>query len=426
MPNTKTATKRRGSGGSPTLGPSQKVPRVVEKTTNANSSNENSALEQLKKLSTIVADSADFEGIKEFSPTDSTTNPTLVLQAVSNPKYKHVLEEAVKEAQEALKGKPTDAIIDEAVDRVLVGFGLKLLDIVPGLVSTEIAADLSFDQKASVERAKKIIELYKAKGASKDRILIKVAGTWEGIQAAKQLKQEGINCNITLLFSLCQEVFEASNNKALNSCDAVPAVAAAVVVAAAVFAAAAVVVAAAAVAAAVIVAAAVVVVAAAAADQYLSAVAAADAGAYLVSPFVGRILDWHKKQNPDATFSGAEDPGVKSVTQIYNYFKHFGIKTTVMAASFRNIDEIVHLAGCDKLTIAPKLLEELHKSTAEVTTKLSVQNAKKQQMQKLVLDEKKFRWMLNEDAMATEKLSEGIRNFASDVIKLKAVIKELL
>ncbi|KAL8451158.1 hypothetical protein Emag_002875 [Eimeria magna] len=360
MPNMKTATKRRGSGGSPTLGPSQKVPRTMEKTAGANSSNENSALEQLKKLSTIVADSADFEGVRDFSPTDSTTNPTLVLQAVSNPKYKHVLEDAVKEAQEALKGKPTDAVIDEALDRVLVGFGLKLLDIVPGLVSTEIPADLSFDQNASVERAKKIIELYKAKGASKDRILIKVAGTWEGIQAAKQLKQEGINCNITLLFSLCQ------------------------------------------------------------------AVAAADAGAYLVSPFVGRILDWHKKQNPDATFSGAEDPGVKSVTQIYNYFKHFGIKTTVMAASFRNIDEILHLAGCDKLTIAPKLLEELHKSTVEVTTKLSVQNAKKQQMQKLVLDEKKFRWMLNEDAMATEKLSEGIRNFASDAIKLKAVIKELL
>ncbi|KAL8427978.1 hypothetical protein Efla_004236 [Eimeria flavescens] len=358
MPNTKT-TKRRGSGGSPNLGPSQKVPRTEKNHAGGGPESSNS-LEQLKKLSTVVADSADFQAIKEYSPTDATTNPTLVLQAVGNPKYKHVLEKAVKEAQEALKGKPTDAIVDEAIDRVLVGFGLELLEIVPGLVSTEVPADLSFDQKASVERARKIIELYKAKGASKDRILIKVAATWEGIQAAKQLKQEGINCNITLLFSLCQ------------------------------------------------------------------AVAAADAGAYLVSPFVGRILDWHKKQKPDASFSGEEDPGVKSVTQIYNYFKHFGIKTTVMGASFRNIDEIVHLAGCDKLTIAPKLLEELHKSNTEVTAKLSVQNAKKMQMQKLTLDEKKFRWMLNEDAMATEKLSEGIRNFASDALKLKALIKEML
>lgn len=360
MPNTKTA-KRRGSGGSPALGPSQKVPRTTDKNnTSGNSSTGISALEQLGKVSTIVADTADFEAIKDFSPTDATTNPTLVLQAIGNPKYKHILQKAIKEAQEAAKGKPADAIVEEAVDRVLVGFGMQLLEIIPGLVSTEIPADLSFDQKASVERAKKIIELYKSKGVTKDRILIKVAATWEGIQAAKQLKQEGINCNITLLFSLCQ------------------------------------------------------------------AVAAADAGAYLVSPFVGRILDWYKKQNPDGSFSGSDDPGVKSVTQIYNYFKHFGIKTTVMAASFRNIEEIVHLAGCDKLTVAPKLLEELRKSTAEVTARLSVQAAKKQQMQKLNLDEKKFRWMLNEDAMATEKLAEGIRNFSSDVNKLKALIKEHL
>lgn len=355
MPNSKT-TKRRGSGGSPPRGPSQKVPRTSDR----NSASGNSTLDQLSKLSTIVADSADFEAIKDFSPTDATTNPTLVLHAVSNPKYKHILQKAVKEAQEATKGKSVDVVVDEAVDRVLVGFGVELLEIIPGLVSTEIPADLSFDQKASVERAKKVVELYKAKGISRDRVLIKVAATWEGIQAAKQLKQEGINCNITLLFSLCQ------------------------------------------------------------------AVAAADAGAFLVSPFVGRILDWHKKQTPDESFSGPDDPGVKSVTQIYNYFKHFGVKTTVMAASFRNTEEIVQLAGCDKLTIAPKLLEELRKSTTEVTAKLSVQNAKKQQMQKLSLDEKMFRLMLNDDAMATEKLAEGIRNFSADMNKLKALIKELL
>lgn len=359
MTNTKT-TKRRGSGGSPALGP-QKVPRTSERNcASTNGPSSNSTLDQLTKLSTIVADSADFEAIKEFNPTDATTNPSLVLQAVKIPKYKHILEKAVKEAQEATKGKSMDVIIEEAVDRVLVGFGMELLETIPGLVSTEIPADLSFDQKASVDRAKKIIELYKAKGVSKDRILIKVAATWEGIQAAKQLKQDGINCNITLMFSLCQ------------------------------------------------------------------AVAAGDAGAYLVSPFVGRILDWHKKQNPDASFTGEDDPGVKSVTQIYNYFKHFGIKTIVMAASFRNTDEIVNLAGCDKLTIAPKLLEELSKSTTEVTAKLSSQNSKKQQIQKLSLDEKKFRWMLNEDAMATEKLAEGIRNFAADMDKLKAIIKECL
>ncbi|OEH78210.1 uncharacterized protein LOC34622357 [Cyclospora cayetanensis] len=362
MPNTKTA-KRRGSGGSPALGPSQKVPRTNEKTSasgNDTNSSGVSTLEKLAKLSTIVADTADFEAIKEFNPTDATTNPTLVLQAVKDPKYKHVLEKAIKEAQEATKGKSVDETVEEAVDRVLVGFGLELLDIIPGLVSTEIPADLSFDQEESVNRAKRIIALYKSKGIDKDRILIKVAATWEGIQAAKQLKREGINCNITLLFSLCQ------------------------------------------------------------------AVAASDAGAYLVSPFVGRILDWHKKQDASATFSGAEDPGVKSVTQIYNYFKHFGIKTTVMAASFRNTDEILTLAGCDKLTIAPKLLQELQASSVDVNSRLSPQNAKKKPIQKLNLDEKTFRWMLNEDAMATEKLAEGIRNFSSDMNKLKGLIRENL
>lgn len=360
MPNTK-AAKRRGSGGSPNLGPVQKVARTTEKNSSAGGEpGGHSALEQLAKLSTIVVDTADFGSIKEYSPVDATTNPTLVLQAVNDPKYKHILESAIKEAQEQAKGKPVDTVVEDAMDRVIVGFGAELLGLIPGLVSTEVPADLSFDQKASVERGKKLLELYKSKGISKDRILIKLAATWEGIQAVKQLKQEGINCNVTLMFNLCQ------------------------------------------------------------------AIAAADAGAAVVSPFVGRILDWHKKQKADATFSGADDPGVKNVTEIYNYFKHFNIKTHVMAASFRNIDEIIHLAGCDKVTISPKLLEELRKSQAEVTVKLSPQAAKKQQMQKISMDEKKFRWMLNEDPMATEKLAEGIRNFNADANKLKALIKEHL
>ncbi|CDJ41280.1 transaldolase, putative [Eimeria tenella] len=367
MPNSKTTQKRRGStDGSGAHGPAQKAQRTAEKSaagssgSSSNAGSSSSALQQLARLSTIVADSADFEAIKEFSPTDATTNPTLVLQAVSNSKYKNLFQKAINEAQEASKGKDLEATVEEAVDRVLVGFGMELLEIIPGLVSTEIPAELSFDTEGSVARARRIIELYKSKGISKDRILIKVAATWEGIQAAKQLKEEGINCNITLLFSLCQ------------------------------------------------------------------AVAASEAGAFLVSPFVGRILDWHKKANPEKDFAAAEDPGVKSVSQIYNYFKHFASKTVVMAASFRNTDEILQLAGCDKLTISPKLLQQLQQMGGEVSAKLSVQSAKKQQIAKLHLDEKTFRWMLNEDAMATEKLAEGIRNFAADMNKLKDLIRQQL
>lgn len=302
-------------------------------------------LDQLKKMTTVVADTGDFESLKQYHPTDSTTNPSLIYAASQQPQYQHLLEDAIRHA----KGNLT-----EALDKIFVNFGLEILKIVPGRVSTEVDARLSFDVEGSIARARHIISLYEKAGIDRKRILIKLASTWEGILAAERLEKEGIHCNMTLLFSLPQ------------------------------------------------------------------AAACAERHATLISPFVGRILDWYKKAENVAGYAPAEDPGVKSVTRIYEYYKKFGYKTQIMGASFRNKDEILELAGCDLLTIAPSLLQELQQSDAPVPRKLDP--AKKSSIEKLTLDEKSFRYLLNEDAMATEKLSEGIRNFVKDIVKLEKMI----
>jgi transaldolase len=294
-------------------------------------------LDQLKKFTTVVADTGDFESLKAYHPTDSTTNPSLIYAASKLPQYQHLV-----------KG--------QSLDQVFVNFGLEILKIVPGRVSTEVDARLSFDVEGSVEKARHLIALYEKAGVDRKRILIKLASTWEGIMAAKQLEKEGIHCNMTLLFSLTQ------------------------------------------------------------------AAACAEVGATLISPFVGRILDWYKKIE-NKNYAPAEDPGVKSVTEIYNYYKKFGYKTQIMGASFRNKDEILELAGCDLLTIAPSLLAELQASNDPVVRKLDPKKA--EAASKLKLDEKAFRYSLNENAMATEKLSEGIRNFAKDIVQLEAEIKKI-
>lgn len=301
-------------------------------------------LEQLKQYTTVVADTGDFESMKQYQPQDATTNPSLILQAAGKPEYAHLIEQAVGE----MGGKGTDAIID----RVLVLFGLQILKIVPGRVSTEVDARLSFDTQGTIDKAHQLIAAYEAEGISRDRVLIKIASTWEGIRAAEKLEREGIHCNLTLLFSFAQ------------------------------------------------------------------AVACAEAGVQLISPFVGRIYDWHKaKEGRD--FAGAEDPGVISVTSIYNYYKKFGYKTEVMGASFRNIGQITSLAGCDLLTISPNLLQELADSDAKIEPSLAAETAKQSDLEKISLDEKSFRFEFNEDAMATEKTAEGIRKFAADVVKLE-------
>eukprot|EP00301_Raphidiophrys_heterophryoidea_P017951 c2942_g1_i1.p1 GENE.c2942_g1_i1~~c2942_g1_i1.p1 ORF type:complete len:335 (-),score=123.43 c2942_g1_i1:181-1185(-) len=321
-----------------------------------------SALDQLAGFTTIVADTGDIEAIRRFKPTDATTNPTLILAASQMPQYSHFLKDAVEEAKKTADKSATKAqIVEDALDRVIVKFGVEILKIVPGKVSTELDARLSFDTAKSVEKGRKIAALYKEHGIDvSERVLIKIASTWEGIEAGKQLETENIHCNLTLLFSFCQ------------------------------------------------------------------AVACAQAKITLISPFVGRIMDWHKKAQGVSGFAPAQDPGVVSVTTIYNYFKRFGHKTVVMGASFRNIDEIVELAGCDKLTIGPKLLEELQASTAVVPLKLDANKAKSLELTEVVVDEKSFRWMLNDDAMATEKLAEGIRNFASDIVKLEKLVNDLI
>lgn len=308
-------------------------------------------LDQLKKLTTVVADTGDFETLKQYQPTDSTTNPSLILAASQQPKYAHLLDEAIRYG----KSKKQDTL-SHILDKIFVNFGLEILKIVPGRVSTEVDARLSFDVEGSIEKARQLIALYEAAGIDRKRILIKLASTWEGILAAKKLEKEGIHCNMTLLFSLPQ------------------------------------------------------------------AIGCAEAHATLISPFVGRILDWHKKAEGVASYPPAEDPGVKSVTKIFNYYKKFGYKTQIMGASFRNKEEILELAGCDLLTISPNFLEELQKSTAPLSRKLDPQKAKDSPIQKQSLDEKTFRYLLNEDAMATEKLSEGIRNFAKDIVKLENMI----
>jgi len=314
-------------------------------------------LDQLKKFTKVVADSGDFATLKEFAPQDATTNPSLILAATKIERYGSLLDQAVKEnLGSGLKGA---ALIEKITDRLLILFGTEILKIVPGRVSTETDARLAFDTEAIVKKGRDLIALYAKYGIPRERVLIKIASTWEGVRAAEVLQQEGIHCNLTLLFSLVQ------------------------------------------------------------------AVSCAEAGVQLISPFVGRIYDWHKKaENRD--FKGAEDPGVRSTTAIYNYFKKYGHKTEVMGASFRNTGEILELAGCDLLTISPKLLAELQKSEEPVVQKLSVEAAQKMDIERVPTDEKSFRWLMNEDAMATEKLSEGIRLFAADSVKLDKRISELV
>ncbi|MEP2777332.1 MAG: transaldolase [Luteolibacter sp.] len=312
-------------------------------------------LEQLKKLTTVVADTGDFEAMKEFMPQDATTNPSLILQAAGKDEYRPLIDKAISEFKGgSLSGQ---ALTDAVLDRILILFGLEILKIVPGRVSTEVDARLSFDTEGTVSKAKELIAAYEKEGISKDRVLIKIASTWEGIKAAEILEKEGIHCNLTLLFSFAQ------------------------------------------------------------------AVACAEAKVQLISPFVGRILDWHKA-NTEGTpdFEGDKDPGVISVKAIYNYYKKFGYKTEVMGASFRNKGEIIALAGCDLLTIAPKLLAELAASEDAFDAKLTEEIAAKDPVEKISLDEKSFRLAFNEDAMATEKTAQGIRGFAADIVKLENLV----
>lgn len=320
-------------------------------------SQQKSTLEQLKQFTTVVADTGDFESIRQFTPQDATTNPTLIFKAVQQAEYKHLLDKVIADNRgSALSG---GALYRAIIDDLLIAFGREILKIVPGRVSTEVDARLSFDVGATVEKARDLIALYEKQGTPRERILIKIASTWEGSRAAEIVEKEGIHCNLTLLFSLPQ------------------------------------------------------------------AIACADAGVRLISPFVGRIYDYYKATT-GKEFSGADDPGVQSVRKIYSYYKKFGYKTQVMGASFRNIGQIEHLAGCDLLTISPELLEELKNSTADLPRRLDPKEASGADIEKLDLDEKLFRWLLNEDAMATEKLAEGIRKFAADIVKLEGIIKNSL
>lgn len=307
-------------------------------------------LQQLRAMTTVVADTGDILAIRKFAPTDATTNPSLLLKAANLPEYQALLETTVANAM-----RNGQLNLQEASDSLAVAIGSEILNIIPGYVSTEVDARLSFDTSATVAKARSLIARYEAAGWSRDRILIKIASTWEGIQAARILEQEGIHCNLTLLFSFAQ------------------------------------------------------------------AVACAEAGVTLISPFVGRILDWHKNKHPQQDFSGDNDPGVQSVTRIYHYYKQHDYNTIIMGASFRNTDEIKSLAGCDRLTISPALLEELDASTDALPRRLHPAAAHPTET-KLSLDEKQFRWMMNEDAMATEKLAEGIRNFAIDQIALEKLL----
>lgn len=305
-------------------------------------------LDQLKQFTTVVADTGDFASLKQFAPRDATTNPSLILKAAQMPEYQFLVDKAIADNRAQFSGAE---LLARILDDLMVLFGLEILKIVPGRVSTETDANLSFDADALVAKGRRFISLYEKNGIARERILIKIASTWEGICAAEILQREGVNCNLTLLFSLPQ------------------------------------------------------------------AVACAEAKVKLISPFVGRILDWHKK-SAGRDFAPAEDPGVLSVKEIYAYYKKFGHATEVMGASFRNVGEIQELAGCDLLTISPQLLGELQKSAAPLPRKLSPELARASKIEKLPLDEKKFRWLLNENAMATEKTAEGIRLFNADAQKL--------
>jgi transaldolase len=315
-----------------------------------------SQLDQLKTLTTVVADTGDFESMKAYQPRDATTNPSLILQAAAKPEYRHLVEKAVAEHHSGpLAGTArTQAILD----RILILFGLEILHIVPGRVSTEVDARLSFDTPGTIAKARELIQAYESAGHERDRILIKIASTWEGIKAAEQLEKEGIHCNLTLLFSLPQ------------------------------------------------------------------AIACAEAGIRLISPFVGRILDWHVAAT-GKSFEGDDDPGVQSVKTIYNYYKKFGYSTEIMGASFRNKGEILALAGCDLLTISPPLLAELQASTDPVPRRLSPEEAAASDIDAISLDEKTFRYLFNEDAMAVEKTAQGIRNFAADIVKLETLVASI-
>jgi transaldolase len=314
-------------------------------------------LDQLKQFTVVVADTGDFGSLKQYAPRDATTNPSLILKAAQMPEYKYILDKTLADSQKAsISG---DAKVRYIMDDLLVAFGLEILKIVPGRVSTETDANMSFDTEALVAKGKKFIDLYQKNGIGRERVLIKIASTWEGIRAAEILEREGIHCNLTLLFSFAQ------------------------------------------------------------------AVACAEAGVRLISPFVGRIMDWYKKST-GKDFTPADDPGVKSVKEIYAYYKTFGYKTEIMGASFRNDGEILELAGCDLLTISPQLLGELKNSDKPVERKLSPEKARDSKIEKISLDEKKFRWMYNENAMATEKTAEGIRTFNADAVKLEQFIKQKL
>jgi len=315
-------------------------------------------LEQLKTYTNVVADTGDFNSMLAYKPVDATTNPSLIYAASKDPKYQPLIDEAIEYA----KQKSTDKSVqlECAMDKIAVNFGLKILEIVPGRVSTEVDARLSFDTEKTIEKARELIALYENAGIDRKRILIKIAATWEGIRAAEVLEKEGIHCNLTLLFSIVQ------------------------------------------------------------------AVCCAEAGVRLISPFVGRILDWYKKDLGVSEIPPTDDPGVKSVSEIFNYYKKFGHETQVMGASFRNIGEITELAGCDYLTISPSLLKELESTTGKVEKKLDAEAAKNMQIAPIKTDKKSFRWLMNEDAMATEKLAEGIRNFTKDLLKLEEMVEGML
>jgi transaldolase len=314
-------------------------------------------LEQLKTMTRVVADTGDFEAIAEYRPQDATTNPSLLYKAAKMPQYRELVEDAIAFGQG--KGVETAEQARWTMDKLAVNFGAEILKIVPGRVSTEIDARLSFDTDATVSRAEALMGLYDQIGVGPERVLLKVASTWEGIRAADRLEHQGLHCNLTLMFSFPQ------------------------------------------------------------------AVAAADAGATLISPFVGRILDWYKKAENVAGYPADEDPGVQSVTQIFNYYKRHGYETVVMGASFRNIDEILELAGCDYLTIAPSLLGELASTEGEITRMLDPDKAREMAIEPVSFDEARFRWGLNADAMATEKLAEGIRLFAADTARLEQFAREI-
>ena len=317
-----------------------------------------SQLESLKKFSSVVADTGDIDSIQKFSPDDCTTNPSLIFKAVQSNKYKKLFDEVLANSK-SRKFNQLDDQVDYVADQLAIAFGIELTKIVPGYVSTEVDSDLSFNTEATVEKAKQIINSYEQSGVPRNRILIKIAGTWEGIQAVKKLEAEGISCNCTLIFSLTQ------------------------------------------------------------------AVACAEAGAFLISPFVGRILDWFKA-NSSKDYDATNDPGVESVEKIYNYFKKYNYNTIVMAASFRNKEEIINLAGCDKLTISPSLLEELNKSEGDLDQKLSQNQSSQIDIDRINVNESSFRWHLNENQMASFKLAEGIRLFNKDLLKLKETIREQL